>query len=127
MPSPTSTTVPTLRVSAPASNESMADLMMLVISSERMAMGADLLEGARDELIPQPLEATPDAPVDQAVADPDDEATEQARIDLDVQFDAAAGGLLQPLGEGPDLVRGQRGGARGGCVGDAQATIVEPT
>jgi hypothetical protein len=38
MPSPTSTTVPTLRVSTPASNESIADLRMLVISSERMAM-----------------------------------------------------------------------------------------
>jgi hypothetical protein len=34
MPSPTSTTVPTLRVSAVASNVSIADLMMLTISSD---------------------------------------------------------------------------------------------
>ena len=93
MPSPTSTTVPTLRVSTPESNESMADLMMLVISSERMAMVRSLLEGARDELVPQPLEATPDAPVDQAVADAHDEAAQQAGIDFDVERDAAAGGL----------------------------------
>jgi hypothetical protein len=39
MPSPTSTTVPTLRVSVPWSNVSIADLMMLMISSERMAIG----------------------------------------------------------------------------------------
>jgi hypothetical protein len=39
MPSPTSTTVPTLRVSTPASNWSIADFRMLVISSERMAIG----------------------------------------------------------------------------------------
>ena len=97
MPSPTSTTVPTLRVSTPESNESMADLMMLVISSDRMAMAADLLEGARDELVPQPLEAASDAPIDQAVADPHDEAAQQAGIDLDVERDAAAGGLFESL------------------------------
>jgi hypothetical protein len=74
----------------------MADLMMLVISSDRMAIAADLLEGARDELVPQPLEATPDAPVDQAVTDADDETAKQTGIDLDVERDAAAGGLLQP-------------------------------
>ena len=38
MPSPTSTTVPTDRVSTPASNWSMADLMIVVMSSERMAI-----------------------------------------------------------------------------------------
>ena len=71
--------------------------------------GADLLEGARDELVPQPLEATPDAPVDQAVADADDEPAEQAGIDLDVERDAAAGDLLQPRGQRPDLVLGELG------------------
>ena len=96
MPSPTSTTVPTLRVSTPESNESIADLMMLVISSERMAMLVSvLLEGARDELVPQSLEATPDASVDQAVADAHDEAAEQAGIDLDLELDATAGELLR--------------------------------
>src|SRR4029078_10832345 len=98
MPSPTSTTVPTLRVSTPESNESMADLMMLVISSDRVARGADLLEGARDELGPEPLEAAADAPVDQAIADAHDEAAQQAGIDLDVERDAADRGLLETRG-----------------------------
>ncbi len=40
MPSPTSTTVPTLRVSAVSSKLSIDDLMMLMISSERMAIGS---------------------------------------------------------------------------------------
>src|SRR6185369_10665956 len=104
MPSPTSTTVPTLRVSTPESNESMADLMMLVISSDRMAMGADLLEGARDEPGPEPLQAAADAPVDQTIADAHDEAAQQAGIDLDIEGDATAGGLFESLGQRLDIV-----------------------
>src|SRR5438093_8995874 len=118
MPSPTSTTVPTLRVSTAASNESIADLMMLVISSERMAM-LDLLEGARDELCPQPLETASDAPVDEAVADADDEAAEQAGIDLDIENDAPAGPLLQSSGQTADLILGQFRGGHDGGVDDA--------
>jgi hypothetical protein len=38
MPSPTSTTVPTERVSTPASNWSIADLMIAVISSDLVAI-----------------------------------------------------------------------------------------
>ena len=79
MPSPTSTTVPTLRVSAPLVervDRGPDDADDLVgTNGHRM----DLLEGARDELAPQALEAAADAAVDQAVADPDDEAAEQAR------------------------------------------------
>src|SRR5918994_3362861 len=107
MPSPTSTTVPTLRVSTAESNESMADLMMLVISSERMAMGSDLLEGAREELVPEPLEATTDAAIDQAIADAYDETAQQAGIDLDVERDATAGGSFESGREFADLVLGQ--------------------
>ena len=66
---------------------------------------SDLLEGARNELVPQSLEAAPDASVDQAVADPDDQAAQQAGIDLDVELDATAGELFEPRGERPDLVR----------------------
>ena len=62
------------------SNVSIADLMMLMISSERMAMSV-LLEGARHELIAESLEATSHTAVDEAVAHPNDEAAEQARID----------------------------------------------
>ncbi len=100
---------------------------MLVISSDRMAMGSDLLEGARDEPIPQSLKATSDAPVDQAVADAHDEATQQAGVDLDVERDATAGGLFEPGRQRRLLVGGQRRGAGGGGVGDALAGVVEAT
>ena len=50
---------------------------------------------------PQSLEATPDAPVDQAIADAHDEATEQTRIDLDVEGDATAGGTAPAARSGP--------------------------
>ena len=40
MPSPTSTTVPTLRVSVVSSNDSILLLMMLMISSDRMAIAS---------------------------------------------------------------------------------------
>src|SRR6478752_7541646 len=128
MPSPTSTTVPTLRVSVPASNPSIADLMMLVISSERMAIGWDLLEGAsaRHELVPQAFEAASDAAVDQSVADTDDEAADEVGVDLEVELDAAAGELLQPRGDGTNLVLRQGRCAGGGGEDDALAGVVEP-
>src|SRR3990170_192600 len=126
MPSPTSSTVPTERVSAPTSKASMADLMMLVMSWERRAMGGILLEGARGEPAPQPLQAASDTPVDQAVAEPhDDAAAEQARIDVRGQLDAAAGELLEAGRQGADLVRVERRRAGGGGVDDAVAQIVE--
>jgi hypothetical protein len=84
-----------------------------------MAMGADLLQGARDELIPESLQATSDAPVDQPIADPHDEASEETVIDDGVEGDATAGGLFESGGEGPDLVRGERSSARDGGMGDA--------
>jgi hypothetical protein len=65
----------------------------------------DLLEGARDELIPQPLEATSDAPVHQAIADTHDQAAQQAGIDLDVERDATTRLLFESVGELLDLVR----------------------
>ena len=76
MPSPTSTTVPTERVSTPASNWSMADLMIWVMSSERMAMVRVLLwavraTGRRRRACAQPFEATPDAAVDESVPEAD--------------------------------------------------------
>src|SRR3990170_6128076 len=125
MPSPTSSTVPTERVSAPTSKASMADLMMLVMSWERRAMGVILLEGARGEPAPQPLQAASDAPVDQAVAEPHDDAAEQARIDVRGQLDAAAGESLEAGRQGADLVRVERRRAGGGGVDDAVAQIVE--
>ena len=63
-----------------------------------------LLEGARNELVPQALEATPDAAIDQAVADPHDHAAQQAGIDLDVELDSTAGELFESLRQRADLV-----------------------
>src|SRR5690242_9424361 len=99
IPSPTSTTVPTLRVSVAASNASISDLRIVVISSERMAMVSPVLPcravaglcgrvlcarvlGARHELFAEPLEATPHACIDHRVADPDDDPADEGGIHL---------------------------------------------
>src|SRR3712207_4119297 len=95
MPSPTSTTVPTLRVSVVSSNRSIDDLMMLTISSERMAIGgspsgamagcgAAWLAGAGsgDELVAEPLEASADAGVEEAATDLDGQAADERGVDL---------------------------------------------
>ena len=71
-------------------------------------VGADghesvLLQGARGELVPQPLEAAPDAPVDESVADADDEPAEQALVDVGGRARPAAGHLLEAGREGLDL------------------------
>src|SRR6185503_489719 len=96
MPSPTSTTVPTLRLSASVSNVSIADLMMLTISSERMAIGdswcagrARTLADARHEALAEPLEATPDAGVIEGVADANGEPADQRFVKLDVKVHAS--------------------------------------
>src|SRR5439155_6816465 len=136
MPSPTSTTVPTLRVSVAASNESIDDLMMLVISSERMAMRSSPVglsgrcrrrsQRARDDLVPQPLEAAADAAVDQSVPDADDEPAEQAFVDIGLEGDPSACHLLETGGQGPHLAVGEGRRACRGRVGDPLAEVVEP-
>src|SRR5258706_3756141 len=109
----------------PASNESIDDLMMLVISSERMAIGC-LLQGARSELVPQPLEAAPDAPVEKAVTDSHDDAAQQGRVDGGLERDLPACQLLEAGGDRPDLVGSQGGGTRRGGVGQSIAFVIEP-
>ena len=105
MPSPTSTTVPTLRVSVVASNWSIGDLMMLMISSERMAMGSPVVSGASAragagaELVAQPLEAAADGVVEEAVADLDRQSADDRWVDLGAEVDGGAGHRL-------DRVRG---------------------
>src|SRR5215203_3597988 len=125
MPSPTSTTVPTLRDSAPASNESIAFLRMLVISSERMAMEC-LLQSARGELVPEPLEAASDAPVDESVADTDDDTPENLRVDGRFEQDPVARHLLEPGRDRPDLVGSEGSRARRAGVAESVAPVVEP-
>src|ERR1035437_9073878 len=134
IPSPTSTTVPTLRDSAPASKLSIVFLMMLTISSERMAipspfgrgdpglstpnLGADLprLGRSLDQPPTQPLEAATDAGVDPSIADFDGEHTDQPRVNGRGKFHLGAGELFharphrrQSCG-GEWLRRGHRGG-----------------
>src|SRR5215208_8453145 len=82
MPSPTSTTVPTERISTPASNWSIADLMMLVISSALIAIRFSDLSGlvaeaAAGDAPAQTLEPPADAAVEQHVADAALDAAEQ--------------------------------------------------
>src|SRR5690349_14397440 len=115
MPSPTSTTVPTLRVSASASNVSIADLMMLTISSDLMAIGyswacwrARALRGARHEAFSEALEATPDAGVIEGVADADGEPADQRFVDLDPEVDGSTGHLGDLALQGSGLVAGER-------------------
>jgi hypothetical protein len=99
--------------------------MMLVISSERMAIWWVLLQGARCELVPQPLEATPDAPVDESIADPDDDPADQVGIDRGLERDLGAGHLLETGGDRPDLGVVQRARARGDGVDDVVALVIE--
>src|SRR5215212_287372 len=116
MPSPTSTTVPTFRVSASASKVSIADLMMLTISSERMAIWkiswcawrARALPGARHEAFAEPLEAAPDAGVIEGVADADGEPPDQRWVDLDPKLDSRARHLGELALERLGLVDGER-------------------
>src|SRR3990172_2360102 len=112
IPSPTSTTVPTLRVSTPESNSSMADLMIWVMSSERMAMGRVPLVRASGgdvgEAGTESLETTTHGTVDEAVPDPDLEAAEQAGIDLLTQLDVLAGHGRESRLEGCQLRDRQR-------------------
>ena len=85
-----------------------------------------LLQGARCELVPQPLEAAPDAPVDESVADSDDDAAEEVGVDRRLQGDRAACQLLEPCRDRPDLFGSERRGARCGGVGQSIALVVEP-
>ena len=85
-----------------------------------------LLESARGELVPQPLEAAPDAPVDEAVADAHDQPAQQGRVDGGLERDPPTGQVLEAGGDRLDLVFPEGGGARGGGVGQSIAPIVEP-
>src|SRR5262245_14968309 len=119
MPSPTSTTVPTFRVWAAASNESISDLMMLTISSDRMAMG--LL----NELSPEPLEAAADAGVVEGVADADRQAADQRVVDRDLEGHRLRRHPLDLRPEGDLLVGTEWLGARHERVDDAAALVEE--
>src|SRR5450759_386015 len=81
MPSPTSTTVPTLRVSAVASKLSMLPLMMLMISSDRMAIRCSVRvrgsASSSDEAVAEARKPSSHAGIDESVADADGQAPDQ--------------------------------------------------
>ena len=59
----------------------------------------------------QPLEAAPDAPIDEAVAELHDDPAQEVRVDASGELDSAAGQLGEPGTEGIDSRRLERGGA----------------
>src|SRR5450759_4301791 len=119
--------------SAPASQLSSVFLMMLTISSERMAipspfgrggpgigpnLGANLprLGRSLDQPTTQPLEAATDAGVDQSIADLDSEPSDEPRINARGKFHLGAGELFHANLYGRELALGEwlRRGYRGG-------------
>src|SRR5262245_50093715 len=108
MPSPTSSTCPTSRVSTFRSNSEICLLMTLRISLALVAMADALVEQESAE----GLEPGADGGVDHPVADLDDEAAEEVRVHSDVQDGLFAEHVGQGLGQGTALGVGQVG--RGG-------------
>src|SRR3954454_21173585 len=114
MPSPTSTTVPTERVSAPVSNWSIADLMIVVMSSDLMAISYSVSvaircvlsgnEGAGLEAAAETFEPPAHAAVDQQIAEADLHAAEQRRVHVEGQVDAPAGHLFESAAEGRNFI-----------------------
>src|SRR4051795_3643560 len=95
MPSPTDSTVPTsVSSDEPASRPSMRLLRMDVISSGLICMVKGLLghSGLRD-LLAKLFKAVADGRVEDRVADPDDEPTEDVGVHGGRQLDLAAGAL----------------------------------
>src|ERR1035437_5913950 len=131
MPSPTSTTVPTLRDSAPSSKCSIVFLMMLTISSERMAMPSPFGPKARracrrprlasslDQLRAEPLEAAAYAGIDLEISDSDAQPAKERRVRRGRKLYVPSGKLLDPLLHGCELLPGERCGRGDGCRHDA--------
>src|SRR5450756_2158399 len=119
MPSPTSTTVPTLRVSAVASKLSMLPLMMLMISSDRMAIRCSVRvrgsASSSDEAVAEARKPSSHAGIDESVADADGQAPDQLGVDRRLDLDARAGHGLDALGDGREI-----GGFEGLGAGDGR-------
>src|SRR4029079_6341456 len=79
--------------------------------------GGRSLDGSRGEAPPQPLEAAPDAPVDESIADPDDDAAEDRRIDVRLEVHAAARQRFEVARDRANLLGAGRGRARRGGGG----------
>jgi hypothetical protein len=90
--------------------------MMLMISSDRMAIRCSVrVRGSArssDEAVAEALEPSPHAGIDEAVADADGQAADQLRVDRRVDLDAGAGPGPDALGDGSEIRRFERLGAR---------------
>src|SRR3990172_2513140 len=121
MPSPASTTVPTLVAVTSAPNFSICSLRMDVISSGRTAISTtpSRLAGRARELALQRYQLAPRAAVDQPVPDAGDQAAQDLRHLVHLHLYLLAGQLREPAGQRLPLVVAQRHGCRHRCVGDA--------
>src|SRR5215210_883398 len=81
---------------------------------------------AGDELFAEPLEAAPDARVEEPVADPDGQPSDQRFVDSHLELDGRARHRTESLLEGHRLVGGQRRRARDDRRNDAVVTVEEP-
>src|SRR5215211_122714 len=106
MPSATDRTVPTsVRSAWPASRPSMRLLRMDVISSGLICMSGFrwLLDVSRrlgpDDLLAKGVQAVADRGVEHLVADADDDAADDVRLDLGRELDLAAGLLGDPVAD----------------------------
>src|SRR6187402_1639921 len=84
------------------------------------------LDGPGGESPPQPLEAASDAPVDESIADPDDDTAEDRRVDVRLEGHAVPGQLLEAGRDRANLLVAERDRAGGGGVGQSIARVVAP-
>src|ERR1044072_1522217 len=129
MPSPTDRTVPTSVSSAePASSPSMRLLRMEVISSGLIFMEVVSApwcsrhqSGAAGDVLSQVVEAIADRGVEDRVADAQDDAAEDVRVDVGRQLDLLAGVLRDAVA---DLLDGGLVERRGGRELDGQDLVL---
>src|SRR4029077_18668990 len=89
--------------------------MMLMISSDRMAMASPFgrwLAGSYPgvELVAEPLEAAADGGVEEPVADLDGEPAQERRVDRGAEVNRGTGHRLDPRADRGGLFRGERSG-----------------
>src|SRR3990172_6283515 len=125
MPSPASTTVPTLVAVTSAPNFSICSLRIDVISSGRTAICTTpgRLAGRSREQALQRYQLAARAAVDQAVADARDQSAQDLRPLVPLHLHLLAGQLRESAGQRLPLVVAQRHRRRHGCVGDAAVLI----
>src|SRR5207249_11908183 len=111
----------------------VADLMMLAISWDWMAIElswaagrARALLGARHEAFPEALEAAPDAGVVEGVADADGQPADQRFVELDPEVDGSTCHLGDLALERARLVGSERQGGRGQRLDHTPLLVQQP-